>query len=296
VPAIRLGDVTVTRVVEIDRSSNPIERLLPASTPAALAAERRWLAPHWLDPVTGEHYSHIQTYVVRTPRHTVLVDTGVGNDKRREGWPLWNLRRGSYLDDLAATGVTPDQVDYVVCTHMHVDHVGWNTRRAGERWVPTFPRATYVFVGEEWEFWRRESAAGAEPSGCIDDSVWPIVASGQALLVPSDHAVTPELRFEPSPGHTPGHACLRLSTPAGTAIFSGDLMHRAVQVARPEWSSCFCTDPARSRATREAFVEAHADSGALILAAHFPHSGRIVRADRGFRFERADVADGEAGA
>jgi glyoxylase-like metal-dependent hydrolase (beta-lactamase superfamily II) len=284
---IRLGDVTVTRVVEVDRSSNPIERLLPESTPDGVAAEHHWLAPHWIDAATGAHRSHIQTYIVRTSRHTVLVDTGVGNDKRREGWPLWDRRQGTYLDDLAALGVAPEQVDYVVCTHMHVDHVGWNTRLVGGRWRPTFPRARYIFVGEEWEFWQAESRAGAEPSGCIDDSVWPVVEAGQAVLVDSDHAITPELRLEPAPGHTPGHVCLRLSSAGGSAVFSGDLMHRAVQVARPEWSSCFCTDPVRSRATRRAFVEEHAASGVLILAAHFPHPGRIVRDREGFRFELA---------
>ncbi|HXL47097.1 MAG TPA: MBL fold metallo-hydrolase, partial [Candidatus Binatia bacterium] len=157
-------------------------------------------------------------------------------------------------------------------------HVGWNTRSVGDRWVPTFPNARYVFAGEEWEFWRHEKDA------CIADSVVPVVEAGQAALVDADYAVDDWLRLEPTPGHTPGHISVRLRTSAGEAVFSGDLMHRTVQVAEPQWSSRFCYDPAKARATRRAFIEVHADSGVLILAAHFPTPGFIVRKDGGFRF------------
>jgi glyoxylase-like metal-dependent hydrolase (beta-lactamase superfamily II) len=285
---IQLGPVAIDRVVEIGRSSFPTAMMLPGSDPARIAAHLSWLRPHFFDETTGDIGSRIQTWVVRTPRHTILVDTGVGNDKQRPDNPLWHLRRGDFLDDLAALGVSPEGVDYVLCTHMHIDHVGWNTRWVDGRWVPTFPRATYVFVGEEWEFWRHEAETGQEPYGCIDDSVFPIVRAGQAKLVETDHAVDEYLRFEPSRGHTPGHASVRLKTPAGEAVFSGDLMHRVVQVAEPQWSSQFCHDPARAADTRRAFVDQHADSGVLILAAHFPEPGYIVREQGGPRFVPAD--------
>jgi glyoxylase-like metal-dependent hydrolase (beta-lactamase superfamily II) len=284
VDTVRIGEVTVSRIVEIGRSSYPTTSMLPDSTPEAIARHHGWLRPHFFDEVVGDLGARIQTYVVRTPRHTMLVDTGVGNAKTRTTNPAWHRREGKYLDDLAAAGVTPAQVDVVVCTHLHVDHVGWNTRLAGERWVPTFPNARYVFVGEEWEFWRHESATGGDEYGCIADSVIPVVEAGQAVLVDADHELDEYLRFEPSPGHTPGHACLRLSTPEGEAVFSGDVMHRTVQVAEPQWSSRFCSDPARSRATRREFVERHADSGVLVLAAHFPRPGYVVREDGGYRF------------
>jgi len=284
VNAIQLGPVTISRVVEIGRSSYPTAMMLPDSTPAAIASHLPWLKPDFFDEVSGDIGSRIQTYIVRTPRHTILVDTGVGNDKPRGENAAWHLRQGRYLDDLGAIGVTPDEVDYVLCTHMHVDHVGWNTRFVNGLWVPTFPRATYIFVGDEWEFWKHESEKGKEPSGCIDDSVLPIVSAGQAKLVQSDYAVDDYLRFEPWRGHTPGHAAIRLETPAGTAIFSGDLMHRVVQVAEPQWSSRFCYDPRQAADTRRAFVERHADSGVLVLAAHFPRPGYIVRARGGCRF------------
>jgi glyoxylase-like metal-dependent hydrolase (beta-lactamase superfamily II) len=282
---IRLGEVTIDRVVELAQSSFPTTSMLPDATSADLVRHHDWLVPHFVDPQTGDMRSHIQTYIVRTPHHTMLVDTGVGNHKPRTGRANWHMRQGTFLQELAAAGVTPEAVDMVICTHLHVDHVGWNTQFMDGHWVPTFPNATYLFAGEEWEFWRAQHEVEAEANACIGDSVWPVVEAGQVRLVDSNHVIDTYARFEPSPGHTPGHVCLRITTPAGEAVFAGDLMHRPVQVAEPQWSSIFCSDPAQSRATRQAFVEQHADSGRLIIAAHFPEPGRILRHDDGFRFE-----------
>jgi glyoxylase-like metal-dependent hydrolase (beta-lactamase superfamily II) len=285
--AIRLGDVTVDHVVEIGRSSFPTASMLPDSTPQAIAAHHSWLKPHFFDEATGDLGSRIQSYVVRMPGRTILIDTCVGNDKPRPENPVWHMRQGAYLDDLKLIGVPPEQVDTVVCTHLHVDHVGWNTRWEDGHWGPTFPNATYIIPGEEWEFWKRESARGDESSNCIRDSVIPIVDAGRARLVEPDHAIASGLRFEPTPGHTPGHVCVRLTTPAGDAVFSGDLMHRTVQVAEPQWSSRFCNDPVQAAKTRREFVERHTDSGVLVLAAHFPRPGYIVRVEEGHRFTLA---------
>jgi glyoxylase-like metal-dependent hydrolase (beta-lactamase superfamily II) len=253
-----------------------------------VARHHAWLRPDFWDETTGDLGSRIGTWVVRTPEHLVLIDTGVGNDKHREPNPLWHLRRGTFLDDLAAAGVRPEQVDYVVITHMHVDHVGWNTRLVDGRWVPTFPNARYVFAGEEWSFWKHESARGGDEYACIDDSVLPIVASGRAMLVDDRHEIDRWLRLEPSVGHTPGHVSVRLSTQAGQAVFSGDLMHRVVQVAEPQWSSRFCYDGKQAATTRRDFLERHADTGTLILAAHFPRPGVVVREQGGLRFRPVD--------
>ena len=285
---IQLGEVSIARIVEIGRSAYPTTMMLPDAKPEEIARHHGWLRPHFWDEETGDLGSRIQTYVVETPRHTVLIDTGVGNGKHREGSPLWHLRQGDWLDDLGAAGVKPEDVDVVLCTHLHVDHVGWNTHWDGNRWAPTFPAAKYVFAGEEWEFWRYESESGREEWGCIADSVAPIVEDEQAELVESTYAVDEWLSLEPAPGHTPGHVCVRLRTRAGEAVFAGDLMHRVVQVAEPQWSSRFCHDPNKARATRREFVESHADSGVLVLAAHFPRPGYIVREGGGFRFRPAD--------
>ena len=283
---MKLGDVEIIRVIEIPRSTYPTSDMLPTSDAAAIARHRAgWLGAFY-DASTGDLGSRIQSYVVRTPDETVLIDTCVGNDKAREN-ALWNMRKGTWLDDLRAAGVAPETVDYVLCTHMHVDHVGWNTSKVNGAWTPTFPRATYVFVGQEWEFWNHERQSGRDHDGCIDDSVLPIVEAGRARLVDATTPIGRYLRFEPAPGHTPGHACVRLTTSTGTAVFSGDLMHRVVQVAEPQWSSRFCYDAAQAATTRRAFVEKHADSGTLVCAAHFPAPGYVVKTGDGFRFEAA---------
>jgi glyoxylase-like metal-dependent hydrolase (beta-lactamase superfamily II) len=285
---LTLGEVSLARVIEIGRTTFPTTSMLPDSTAEGVARHHAWLRPDFWDETTGDLGSRIGTWVVRTPEHLVLIDTGVGNDKRREPNPLWHLRRGTFLDDLAAAGVRPEQVDYVVITHMHVDHVGWNTRLVDGRWVPTFPNARYVFAGEEWSFWKHESARGGDEYACIDDSVLPIVASGRAMLVDDRHEIDRWLRLEPSVGHTPGHVSVRLSTQAGQAVFSGDLMHRVVQVAEPQWSIRFCYDGKQAATTRRDFLERHADTGTLILAAHFPRPGVVVREQGGLRFRPVD--------
>lgn len=281
---ITLGEVTIARVIEISRSSFPTASMLPDSSPAAIARHLPWLQPHFWDDTTNDLGSRIGTYVVRTPRTTILIDTGVGNSKTRIHTPAWHMREGGFLTDLAAAGVTPEEVDVVLCTHLHVDHVGWNTQRVNDRWVPTFPNARHVFAGAEWDFWKHEHEAGRDENGNIADSVVPIVDAGLATLVDTDHRVDPWVSFEPAPGHTPGHVTVRLKTRAGEAVFSGDLMHRTVQVAEPQWSSQFCYDGKQAADTRRAFVERHADSGVLVLPAHFPHPGYIVRENGGHRF------------
>ncbi|HKW92047.1 MAG TPA: MBL fold metallo-hydrolase [Methylomirabilota bacterium] len=293
---LTLGEVSISRVVEIGRSSFPTSQMLPESEAAVVARHHRWIKPHFFDDGTGDLGSRIQTWIVRDPRHTVLIDTGVGNDKERGDNPLWNKRRGGLLEDLRAAGVSTEQVDLVLCTHLHVDHVGWNTRLVNGRWVPTFPKAKYLFPGEEWEFWKHEHEAGREASGCIADSVVPVVEAGQAVMVNGTYAIDPWLSYEPWVGHTPGHVGVRVRTKAGDAVFSGDLMHRVVQVAEPQWSSIFCYDGKQAAITRKAFVERHGASGDLVLPAHFPHPGRVVRDGDGHRFEPVMLEPIAAGA
>lgn len=282
---LSIGDVTVGKVIELDRSATPVGFMLPTSTPERIAAQRDWLGPELVDPVTGNHKATIHSFIVRTPWHTVVIDTCVGNDKPRHGVEPWHMRKGTYLQDLAAAGVKPDDVDLVVCTHLHVDHVGWNTRLEGGRWVPTFPNAKYIFARDEFEFWKQETEAGEVEFSLIDDSVIPIVEAGKALLVSSDYVIDDRLQFEPSPGHTPGHVNVRLRTKAGEAVFTGDMMHRPIQVAETDWNSRFCSDGPLASKTRRAFVEKHADADVTILAAHFPVPGRIVAPGGRMRFK-----------
>lgn len=273
---LKIGDVSVDKVVELDRSATPIDFMLPDASPDRIASQCEWLGPELVDPVSGNHKATIHSYIVRTPWHTLIIDTCVGNDKQRHGHEPWHMRKGTYLADLAAAGIKPGDVDLVVCTHLHVDHVGWNTRLERGCWMPTFPRAKYIFARDEFEFWKAETESGRAEYGLIDDSVLPILEAGVAELVPSDYVIDDRLQLEPSPGHTPGHVSVRLRTKAGEAVFTGDMMHRPIQVAETEWNSRFCSDGPLARKTRRAFVDEHADADVTILAAHFPVPGRII--------------------
>ncbi len=284
---ITLGNLTVSRVIEMEGPLMPPSHLLPDATTEEVETHRHWLAPHFLDP-EGTLIMSIHTYVVRTRHHTILVDTCVGNDKERSLFPGWNKMQGPFLQDLEAAGVKPEQVDYVLCTHLHVDHVGWNTRWQEGRWVPTFPNAKYLFARQEWDYWKKEHEAGKDDSdGAIADSVLPIVEAGKAVLVEGDHAIDDEVWLEPTPGHTPGHVCLHLRSGGKEAVLTGDIMHHPVQCAEPQWSSAFCVDPEKSRTTRRNFLDRYAERDVLILPAHFasPTVGRIVPEGKAWRLQ-----------
>lgn len=281
---LTLGEVSISRIVEIGRSAFPTAQMLPESDAGRIVQHHRWIKPHFFDDVTGDMGSRIQTWIVRTPRHTVLIDTGVGNDKIRHETDLWNQRQGGYLGDLRAAGVTPEQVDLVLCTHLHVDHCGWNTRREGDRWVPTFPRARHLFARREWEHWARER--DEDTARIMADSVKPVLDAGLADLVEMDHRISEEIRLEPTPGHTPGHVSVRLHSGGQDAVITGDLMHHPIQMAEPQWQTPFDSDAAAAVKTRRAFCEQYADTPVTVLGTHFHHptAGRIVRHGETWRF------------
>jgi glyoxylase-like metal-dependent hydrolase (beta-lactamase superfamily II) len=286
---MKFGEVTISRVIEIDRSSFPTASMLPRSSADVIAGHHRWLKPHFFDERTGDLASRIQTYVVKTPRHTILIDTGVGNDKARTLAPAWNMRTGgSYLDDLAAVGVTPEQVDFVVCTHLHVDHVGWNTRLENGKWVPTFPNAKYVMSRtdhDHWEALAKKPDTEAYQVNTYNDSVLPIVEAKKAEFVSGDHAMCGCLTLKPAPGHTPGQIRVDLDSRGKRAIFAGDALHNPVQVPLWKWNSCFCEDRDLARKSRHTLLADCVEQGALLMPAHFapPHAAYVK--DKGDRFE-----------
>jgi glyoxylase-like metal-dependent hydrolase (beta-lactamase superfamily II) len=278
---LTLGRLRVRRVVERDGPTRPTW-LLPEASGAAVARHREWLAPHFLDE-RGRFLQSVHTFVVEAPGLTLLVDTCIGNDKPRGG-PPFDMLKTTYLEDLAAAGVRPEAVDLVVCTHLHVDHVGWNTRLDDGRWVPTFPRARYLLVRGEWEHW--SGREGDESAPVMGDSVRPVVEARLADLVAPDHRITDEIWLEPTPGHTPGHVSVRLASGGSEAVITGDLMHHPIQCAEPDWNSHFCVDQAQARATRRAFCARYADRDVLVLGTHFntPTAGRIVSEGSAWRF------------
>ena len=285
--AVRVGgDLTVQRIVEQEEPLfDPLE-FFPGLTREVLEENRAWLEREAaLDPATGKVRLCVQSYLVRTPRHTILVDTCVGNDKPRPARPFWNMRKDDAWErGLAATGVRVEDIDYVMCTHLHVDHVGWNTRLENGRWVPTFPNARYLFGEKEFAHWSAEHAKAANP--VMEDSVLPIVEAGRADLVRTDMALDDHVRLLPTPGHTPDHFAVELGRGTTAAVLTGDLIHSPLQARHPEMSPRVDFDPAQAARTRRRFLECHCDTGTLVCTAHFPSpsAGHVGRRGDGFRF------------
>lgn len=286
-----VGNITIDRVFENEQPFFGLDHLLPGYTPDILEANADWLKPHFIDPATDQAILGFHSLLVRTPQHNILVDCCVGNDKERPR-PFWHRQQFPWMDNLKAQGLGPEDIDYVMCTHLHADHVGWNTRLVDGRWVPTFPNAKYIFARSEYEFWAAEHAklgADDEPVlyGAFTDSVLPVVEAGRAVMVESDWDLDHSVWFEPAPGHTPGNVVVHVKDGDGHALLVGDAIHTPAQLARPSLSSIFCEDPALSAETRTRLVERVADTSTLFLTAHFPTpcAGRVVSHRDAFRFE-----------
>ena len=282
-----VGGIEWHRIIESEEPDFDVGFLLPDATPEALAPHRAWLEPRFLDPASNKLVMAMQSYLLRTRHRTILVDACVGNHKERRFHAPWAHRTSTrWLDNLAAVGLAPDDIDFVMCTHLHADHVGWNTRLLDGRWVPTFPNARYLFARTEYEHWIEVNKGGKKYSdGCIDDSVLPVVEAGQAEIVADDYAFDDEISFALAPGHTPGHVAIGLASQGKRAVLSGDVCHTPLQCREPGWSAVGCSDRAQSAATRRAFLERHCDTGTLVMTAHFPSpSVGFVRA-RGEAFD-----------
>lgn len=291
-----IGDLTVSRVVEQEGFLfTEGEKFFENAHVEAFRAEKDWLAPHFYDLDSDAMKMGIHSFVVKTGHHTVLIDTCCGNDKNRPLKPGQHMLNSTYLDDLQAQGVAPEEVDFVMCTHLHWDHVGWNTRLLDGRWVPTFPNAKYIFSRADYQHFQQMpepgtqaalSAAADSSVQSYEDSVLPVVQAGQAVMVDTDYAIDDTLWIEPAPGHTPGSFAVHAKSRDARALFSGDIMHHPIQCAHPDWASRACVDPAQSNATRKTFLDRYAETDISIFAGHFatPTVGRIVAGEQAFRF------------
>ena len=281
----QVGDVTITSVVEIEGSA-PGQFLFEHATREAVNAladgPAPWLRPHFVTD-SGRMLNKIQALVVDTGRHRLVVDTCLGNDKERS-IRNWSHLQLPFLDDLAAAGYPPDTIDTVICTHLHVDHVGWNTRLVDGRWVPTFPNARYLFVEGEYRFWKD---TGYADGPILEDSIDPVVEAGLVDLVPADHVVLDEdgtrISFDPTPGHTPAHVSVLVESREQRAVITGDLVHHPMQIAMVPWASKFDHDPDQGTATRRDFLARYADQPTLVIGTHFatPTAGHIVSVGEG---------------
>ncbi len=288
-----IGAVTITKVVEGDLPV-PGRWVLPDATRENLDAIE-WLRPDFVTE-DGLLKLSIHALVVDTPSARIIVDTCVGNDKVRSS-KGWNMLQGTFLEDLTEAGFPPESFDYVLCTHLHVDHVGWNTTLVDGEWVPTFPNARYLFGRTEWQSWADEAARsetnpdhtgklGLDVGLVMADSITPILDAGLADLVDVDHQVTDEVWLESTPGHTAGHVSIRISSQGHDAVITGDMTHHPCQIARPEWNCYADHDIAQGIATRRDFYARYADGPVLVIGTHFapPTAGHIVTAEDGYRF------------
>jgi glyoxylase-like metal-dependent hydrolase (beta-lactamase superfamily II) len=284
VSQFQVGDVKISRIVE---SEGPWDGsfLLPEATGENVKKESDWLYPTFADE-RGKLRMSIHSIVIESQGKRIIVDTCIGNDKVRSN-PAWNKLQLPYLQDLQKLGYTREAIDHVLCTHLHIDHVGWNTMLQNDKWVATFPNAKYLVGGTEWDFFSHsEDPFFKDP---VDDSVRPVMAEGRVDLVDDKHRITDEVWLEATPGHTPGHFAVRISSKGQDAVITGDLMHHPIQCRYPEWDDNFDVDGPQAKKTRREFCERYADTGISVIGTHFasPSVGKILKKDNSFRYVRA---------
>jgi glyoxylase-like metal-dependent hydrolase (beta-lactamase superfamily II) len=266
-----VGDLTIHRVIEQETSFVPALEFMPALTPEVLAENRAWMRQAKALDDDDVLILCFQSYVIQTPHHTILIDSCIGNDKPRPR-PKWNMKTDdTYMRGLAAAGFSVDDIDFVMCTHLHVDHVGWNTQLVNGRWVQT-----------EFDHWTEQNAKTPVPP--FVDSVLPVVEAKRHEIVGNDHQIGDHVRILPAPGHTPGHVAFTFGRGKDDAVFSGDLMHSPLQTLYPELSIKFDVDQAQAAKTRRSFLERYCDTDSLCCTAHFPSPsvGKIRRKGNAF--------------
>jgi glyoxylase-like metal-dependent hydrolase (beta-lactamase superfamily II) len=285
---IRIGDVSITGIVERDGPWRPIANMFPTGDVEIAKKHLSGMDPVVYDPVSEKLVITYQTFVVRTPRHTVLIDTCTGEDKGY-GPPL-DFPKAPWIDGFRALGLKLTDIDFVFCTHLHIDHCGWNTQLVNGRWVPTFPNAKYIFHKREYAYWEEETKRGGNHH-LVLGPVWkmncePVVEAGQALLIDETYSLDDTFHLSMSPGHTPHHCCVHIRSKGQEAIVLGDMMHHALQCREPDWSTGFCSDPKQAAQTRWKFFRQYADTAITMLPIHFPNptSGRIAADGERFRY------------
>ena len=281
----KVGDCTVTRIVEVWDFQDDIRMTMPDATEEEVIA-LEWLHPHYATP-DGKQRMNFQGFVVQTPTKNLVVDSCIGAGRDREFDVFCDLPEG-FLEDLASLGLTREDIDIVMCTHLHFDHVGWNTFKDPEtgEFKPTFPNAQYLFGQTEYDAWQVLRHDGVHHPGHMIECVDPIVEAGMATFIEPDHKICDELHCEPSHGHTPGHVHVCIESAGERAVITGDLMHHPMQCAMPARTATFDMDKDAGRESRVRFCDKYTDSGVLVIGAHFfePTAGHLTLDEKGERW------------
>jgi glyoxylase-like metal-dependent hydrolase (beta-lactamase superfamily II) len=283
---VQIGNINIRRVVEQEAPLFDALQFFPDLTRELLAENRAWMRPTFLD-AEDKLVLCIQSYVVQTPDRNILIDTCVGNHKPRPTRAFWHmLNSDRYEKNLAACGLGVGDIDVVMCTHLHPDHVGWNTRLESGRWVPTFPKARYIFADRELDYWSMRQKEDPEACPWITDSVLPIVAANRVDIVKSAHAFDDVVTLIPTPGHTIDHYSVRVGRPGADAVITGDMIHSPLQARYPELSARPDYDGKQSAQTRRKLFAELCDTSTLVCTAHFPSPsiGHLVRWRDAFEF------------
>ena len=276
----KFGDVIITRFVEMEITV-PLVGVLPDAQPSALSRHESWLKPYFLDD-QGQCLLSFAAFVVESSGKRILVDTCLGEHANPFG-ALGPLST-DLLTSMSNAGFPKESLDFVVCTHLHFDHVGWNTIKSGNKWVPTFYNARYLFSAKEYEHWLGEPANHLISS--FDNAVKPVVEAGLADLVEMNHQINDEVWLEPTQGHSPGHMSVRIESKGKQAMIAGDIAHHPVQLAEPDWSLPMDYDTKQAAATRRRIVAEHADSSLWIIGPHYaaPSAGRLISVNGSIQF------------
>ncbi|HTB65870.1 MAG TPA: MBL fold metallo-hydrolase [Steroidobacteraceae bacterium] len=273
----KVGRVEITRLVEVWKWEDDIWMVLEDSKPPIVHTQP-WLLPDHATP-EGRMFINFQAFVVKAGNRRIMIDTCIGADRERQ-FPVFTKMRTTFMQDLASLGIAPNDIDTVLCTHLHFDHVGWNTHLVEGRWVPTFPKARYLFSRKEYDHWQMlRDTGGYHGINHLSDAVDPVVEAGLVDFIPHDHALTEEIRLFPTPGHTPGHVSVYISSQGQEAVITGDMMHHPIQVAMPEHPATFDMDKPAAAKTRVEFVNRFQEKPVLVIGSHFadPGAGYIVR-------------------